>query len=98
MVSDFEGSLIGNGSPVSLESLSITVLAEDTVLYETPFLGQHGISLYLETLRDGEVYHVLMDVGQNPLALVNNMEELEIDLDDLDAVVLTTVITITPRE
>lgn len=89
MVSDFKDSLTGNGTPVSLESLSITVLAEDTVLYETPFLGQHGISLYLETLRDGEVYHVLMDVGQNPLALVNNMEELDIDLNDLDAVVLT---------
>lgn len=72
-----------------LDSLSITILAEDTVLYESPFLGQHGISLYVETLRDGVVRKILVDVGQNPLALVNNMEELSIDLDDLDAVVLT---------
>lgn len=87
MASAFDGAV--TATPSSLESLSITVLAEDSVLYETPFLGQHGISLYIETLREGEVHHVLMDVGQNPLALVNNMEELDIDLDELDAVVLT---------
>ena len=31
-----------------LDNLRITVLAEDSVLYESPYLGQHGVSLLLE--------------------------------------------------
>lgn len=87
MASAFDEAV--SGASGVLESMSVTVLAEDSVLYETPFLGQHGLSLYIETLRKGQVRRILVDVGQNPLALVNNMEELEVDLDDLDFVVLT---------
>lgn len=31
-----------------LEKHIITVLAEDSVLYESPFLGQHGVSFLVE--------------------------------------------------
>jgi len=31
-----------------LDSLNITILAEDSVLYESPYLGQHGVSFLLE--------------------------------------------------
>jgi len=31
-----------------LEKLIVAVLAEDSVLYESPFLGQHGVSFLVE--------------------------------------------------
>ena len=46
-----------------LDSLTITVAAEDSVLYESPFLGQHGISLYLEACSAGFRRNILVDVG-----------------------------------
>ena len=36
-----------------IDKLTVTVLAEDSVGYETPFLGQHGISLLVEAERSG---------------------------------------------
>ncbi len=37
----------------TLDSLVITVVAEDSVLYESPFLGQHGIALLLDAASGG---------------------------------------------
>ena len=74
---------------VTLDSLAVTVLAEDTVGYETPYLGQHGISLYLTAMRDGRITNVLFDVAQHPEPLLANMEMLGIDPSSVDAVVLS---------
>ena len=47
-----------------LSELRITVLAQDSVQYESPLLGQHGIALLLEA-RSAEGRHMfLVDVGQ----------------------------------
>ncbi len=72
-----------------LDSLTITVAAEDSVLYESPFLGQHGISLYLEACSAGFRRNILVDVGQNPEALLYNMKLLDIDPSSIDALILT---------
>jgi len=44
----------GMEKPGVLDSLRITVLAEDSVLYESPYLGQHGVSFLLEGVRRGK--------------------------------------------
>jgi len=72
-----------------LDSLNVTVLAEDSVLYESAFLGQHGIALYLEARRGTQKRNVLVDVGQNPEALLYNMKLLGIEASSIDAIVLT---------
>ncbi|MEA4881342.1 MAG: MBL fold metallo-hydrolase [Synergistaceae bacterium] len=73
-----------------LKSLRVTVLAEDTVPYESPLLGQHGVSFWLEAEgADGGKSNILVDVGQNPDALLYNIEKLGIPLDRTDAVVIT---------
>ena len=59
-----------------LDSLKVTVLAEDTVPYESPLLGQHGVSFWLEAERKGHVRRILVDVGQNPDALLYNINQL----------------------
>ena len=38
-----------------LDSLRVTVLAEDSVLYESPYLEQHGVSFLLEGVRAAKI-------------------------------------------
>jgi len=72
-----------------LDSLRITVLAEDSVLYESPYLGQHGVSFLLEGTKGSNTARILVDVGQNSPALLNNMRIMNISPSVIDAVVLT---------
>lgn len=72
-----------------LDKLTVTVLAEDSVPYESPLLGQHGVSYWLEAERKGITKRILVDVGQNPEALLFNVGKLGISLAETDAVVLT---------
>lgn len=72
-----------------LDRLTVTVLAEDSVPYESPLLGQHGVSYWLEAEREGVTRHILVDVGQNPDALLFNIEKLGVPLGLTEAVVLT---------
>ncbi len=73
----------------TLDSLRITVLAEDSVLYESPYLGQHGVSLLLEGVSGGNIKRILVDVGQNSEALLSNMETMGISPTNIDTIVLT---------
>jgi 7,8-dihydropterin-6-yl-methyl-4-(beta-D-ribofuranosyl)aminobenzene 5'-phosphate synthase len=73
----------------ALDSLRITVLAEDSVLYESPYLGQHGVSFLLEGVSGGYTKKILVDVGQNSDALLSNMRTLGISPSIVDAIVLT---------
>jgi 7,8-dihydropterin-6-yl-methyl-4-(beta-D-ribofuranosyl)aminobenzene 5'-phosphate synthase len=72
-----------------LNKLKITVIAEDSVLYESPYLGQHGISFLITAERNGIQKNVLVDVAQNSSALLKNMHLLDITPSSIDAVVLT---------
>lgn len=72
-----------------LKKLSVTVLAEDSVLYESPYLGQHGIALFLEAQSDSVTRKILVDVAQNPRALLENMSLLGIAPQSIDTVVIT---------
>jgi len=72
-----------------LDGLNVTVVAEDSVLYESPFLGQHGISLFLETLSGSNTRNILVDVAQNPEALLQNMKLLGIHPQSIDTIVIT---------
>ncbi|MEQ2130643.1 MBL fold metallo-hydrolase [Caldanaerobacter subterraneus KAk] len=71
-----------------LEKLIITVLAEDSVLYESPFLGQHGVCFFVEAYGK-EKRNILIDVGQNIQAIAHNMELMGISFKEIDAIVLT---------
>jgi len=72
-----------------LSSLTISVLAEDSVAYESPYLGQHGVSFLLTAQREGIERNVLVDVAQNPDALLENMKKMGIAASCIDAIVLT---------
>jgi 7,8-dihydropterin-6-yl-methyl-4-(beta-D-ribofuranosyl)aminobenzene 5'-phosphate synthase len=72
-----------------LSKLRLTVIAEDSVAYESPYLGQHGVSFLITAERDGVQKNILVDVAQNPDALIENIDKMQIDLSCIDAVVLT---------
>jgi 7,8-dihydropterin-6-yl-methyl-4-(beta-D-ribofuranosyl)aminobenzene 5'-phosphate synthase len=72
-----------------LDELDVTVLCEDSVMFESPCLGQHGLSLLIRA-RSGDVAHnVLMDVGQNPATLLENFRLMRIDPACVDSIVIT---------
>ncbi len=73
----------------ALDNLRITVLAEDSVLYESPYLGQHGVSFLLEGVSKGNTNRILVDVGQNSDALLSNMQTMGISPSIANAIVLT---------
>jgi 7,8-dihydropterin-6-yl-methyl-4-(beta-D-ribofuranosyl)aminobenzene 5'-phosphate synthase len=66
-----------------LNTVRMTVLVEN-MARGRHLLGEHGLSFYIETGR----HRVLFDTGQGK-ALLNNAEVLGVDLQDLDAVVLS---------
>ena len=72
-----------------LDELEIIVMCEDSVMYESPFLGQHGISLLVRGRQNNVSKTVLMDVGQNPQALLENFRVMKIDPREIDFIVLT---------
>jgi len=72
-----------------LDSCKITILAEDSVLYESPYLGQHGVSFLLEGISGKERKNILIDVGQNSEALLHNMKIMGVSPSIIDAVILT---------
>ena len=76
-------------SPGLLDNLKITVLADDCVLYESPYLGQHGASFFLEGVSGRETKRILVDVGQNFEALLHNMRAMDISPSVIDVIVLT---------
>ena len=72
-----------------LEKLKITVMAEDSVGYDSALLGQHGISLLLTARSAGVEKNILVDVAQDPEALLANFETMAISPAGIDAIVLT---------
>jgi len=72
-----------------LKRLKITVIAEDSVGYDSPYLGQHGISFLLTAERDDVEKNILVDVAQDSAALIENLNRMQIAISCIDAVVLT---------
>ncbi len=72
-----------------LDSLRILTLAENTAPFGGSLLGQHGLSFLIEGKSEQATLQVIMDVGQDYDALCNNMEKLNVDVGQIDAVVLS---------
>lgn len=85
--------MLGKGTGIdkldALDDLRITVLAEDSVLHESPYLGQHGVSFLVEGVSGGNIRRILVDVGQNSEALLSNIRAMGISPAIIDAIVLT---------
>jgi 7,8-dihydropterin-6-yl-methyl-4-(beta-D-ribofuranosyl)aminobenzene 5'-phosphate synthase len=72
-----------------VDKLSVTIIAENSVLHRTPYWGQHGISILLEAYKNNVKRNILIDVAQNPEALLHNMNLMNISPSTIDTIVLT---------
>jgi len=72
-----------------VEYLKICTLLDDYSGYESPFLGQHGISLLLEVL-SGDMYkRILLDVGQSADPVLHNAKLFGILPDSIDMIYIS---------
>jgi 7,8-dihydropterin-6-yl-methyl-4-(beta-D-ribofuranosyl)aminobenzene 5'-phosphate synthase len=54
-----------------------------------PLLAAHGLAYFITLTKNGKKSHIMMDTANSPLPLFNNLEALEHDVNDIDAVVLS---------
>ncbi|MCX6700124.1 MAG: MBL fold metallo-hydrolase, partial [Methanomicrobiales archaeon] len=64
--------------------MNVTVLIDNTALFDRMFIAEHGFSAYIEA----EGKRVLFDTGYSD-AVVKNAQKMKIDLLDLDYIVLS---------
>lgn len=75
---------------MGVKSAKITVLVEDTKSSAKPQLeSKHGLSFFVQTKVGDEEVTVLMDTGPSAEALLHNVDSLGVNLEDVDAIVLS---------
>jgi len=71
--------------------LKATILV-DNMIYRRNMLAEHGFAILLNAQVGDDshnTFNILMDTGQSGIALKQNLENLDLDLDTLDAIVLS---------
>ena len=72
-----------------ISKLKLRVVVENSV-YRSGFWASHGLSIFLDLIdSDGDSYKVLFDTGNEGGVLIHNLERMKIDIDDLDAIVIS---------
>ena len=64
--------------------MKVTILMDNTALFDRMFVAEHGFSAYIEA----EGKRILFDTGYSG-AFLQNAEKMQIDLFDLDYIVLS---------
>ena len=73
---------------MSIERLEIQILVENTSGPEGT-LGESGFSALSKIQSSDSELNILLDTGPSPVAFLNNIKKLEIDLTTIDAIVLS---------
>ncbi len=85
-------TLVDNYVDVLLPSTDIVQrppLAKDLKIPTDTLLAEHGLSMLVTTYSKNEEHHILFDTGYSQVALVHNMDILEIKPQDIEAVVMS---------
>jgi 7,8-dihydropterin-6-yl-methyl-4-(beta-D-ribofuranosyl)aminobenzene 5'-phosphate synthase len=73
-----------------ITSLKLTVLVEDTVNPNRSVLkAAHGLSIYAETVSDGNTYAFLADTGPSHDILLRNADALNVDLQKVGGIFIS---------
>jgi 7,8-dihydropterin-6-yl-methyl-4-(beta-D-ribofuranosyl)aminobenzene 5'-phosphate synthase len=73
-----------------ITNLKLTVLVEDTVNPNKPELkAGHGLSIYAETVSDGDTYAFLVDTGPSYDILLRNADALNVDLQKVRGIFIS---------
>jgi len=72
-----------------VSTLKITFLVENTI-YKSKLFAEHGLAVLCEgETNQGIEFKYLFDTGPSALGLKNNIKQLEINIKDLDAIILS---------
>mgnify|MGYP001380794375 CR=1 FL=1 len=83
LVDNYTDSLMGGSEEVKRPTLS------RKGEMGKPLLAEHGFAALIEIRLDGDTHKVLMDAGTTEKGIFHNLESLELDLDDIEAIVLS---------
>jgi len=73
----------------SVSKLEIIILVENST-YNSKVIAEHGLSvLLLGNLENGDQFKILFDTGLSGNVLMHNLKQLDINVNDLDALILS---------
>ena len=72
-----------------LQEACISILAEDTVAFDTPYIGRFGLSMLLDLKADSCQKHILFDTNSAAAPILHNLAIMEKSLDKVDSVFLS---------
>ncbi|MGD8388052.1 MAG: MBL fold metallo-hydrolase [Desulfobacteraceae bacterium] len=84
LVDNYADVLLGGSDQVS----RAPVAPEGRIPADT-LLAEHGLSMLVRTMQDGQTREVLLDAGYSPVGLPHNLDLLGISLDGVEAIVLS---------
>lgn len=73
----------------TLKEVTVTVLAEDTIAFDTPFWGRFGLSILLELKSDTGEKKILYDTNSAAGPILHNLDILDKSLDDVSAIFIS---------
>ena len=68
-----------------LDKAKISILAEDTIEFDTPFWGRFGLSLLMELQSKGVCKTILYDTNSASEPIIHNLQILGKSVDELSA-------------
>lgn len=72
-----------------LQQATISVLAEDSIAFDTPFVGRFGLSILLELKSGTCEKHILYDTNSAAAPILHNLQIMEKSLDKVDTIFLS---------
>jgi len=73
----------------ALKEATISILAEDTIAFDTPFWGRFGLSMLLELSSESVEKHLLYDTNSAASPILHNLEILGKSLGEVSAIFLS---------
>ena len=72
-----------------LQESTISILAEDSIAFDTPFMGRFGLSLLLELKAGTREKHILYDTNSTAAPILHNLKIMGKSLDLVTAIFLS---------
>ena len=72
-----------------LKEATINIVAEDTIAFDTPFIGRFGLSMLLDLKSETEEKQILYDTNSSAFPILNNMKILGKSVENVGTIFLS---------
>ena len=72
-----------------LQDACISILAEDSIAFDTPYVGRFGLSMLLELRAEACQKHILFDTNSAAAPILHNIKIMEKSLEQVDTIFLS---------